>query len=468
MDNGKYKAPLDLFSECFMAIESDDYPKTDFTQIGLRGKIDFGAFSEAYSEAIALLPIFSSHLIEERHGLFHQPYWVFDREVLNLLQIVDCRHMAGDDPFDPMDFSTRYYAKQICRSIDLTREFPFNCSLLRVKDDRYILSILYHHSTLDPNKAFHLLTELFSRYHRKVTGKPPEWADALGIEALKREGGLIKPICVGPFIKQQLVDVCLENRASRIDQVASQALRDFSTCKGRHSLRYVIDDPKLIEGLMARVKKNNAAMNDLIMAVARMAIARWNEKLGKTSDRFRMMLITNLTGRTKLPPNAGAGISAISWVHMKQGITELDSIIQHYRDIRKTQLSQGMDILCYDLISKFIAAMRVFPLKLRLKILHSLAQTMPCTFYLSNIGVMWPRFENGRPTTDSVVLGAGDFIIDDIHSSASIGPGIGLGLTTRTHNRKFYLNFVADRFRFRKAEAQKLFHMIVKDLINAA
>jgi hypothetical protein len=81
---------------------------------------------------------------------------------------------------------------------------------------------------------------------------------------------------------------------------------------------------------------------------------------------------------------------------------------------------------------------------------------------------MWPRFEKGKATTDTIVKGAGDFEIDDIHSSASMGRSMGLGLTTRTHNRKFYLNFVGDRFRFRKAEMQKLVDLIVKDLINAA
>ena len=35
-------------------------------------------------------------------------------EVKNRLIIEDCRHMAGD-PFDPMDFSTRYYAMKTRR-----------------------------------------------------------------------------------------------------------------------------------------------------------------------------------------------------------------------------------------------------------------------------------------------------------------------------------------------------------------
>ncbi len=468
MDNGNFKAPLDLFSEYAMAVESDDYPKTDFTQLGFKGKIDFGAFAESYQEAIAQIPMFSSHLTEERKGLFYAPYWVFDEEVENPLHVADCRHMVADGPFDPMEFSTRYYSQRTRRRIDLSREFPFNCSLLRVKDDKYIFSILYHHSALDPYKAFSLLTDMLSRYHEKVTGKPPEWADSVGMAALKREGGLVKPISFGPFAKQQLSDVWLENRASKIDQVATDSIRDYRTCKGRHSIRYVIDDPKLLEGLMARAKKNNATMNDLIMAVERMALAKWNEENGKKGERFRLMIITSLKGRTELPKHAGAGLSALNWVHRQQGEADLDSTIQLYKEIRSTQLKQGLDILAYKLMTKFVAAARVFPLRIRSKVLHPLAQSVPCTFYLSNIGVMWPRFENGRPTSDSIVKGAGDFEIDDVHSSASIGRSMGLGLTTRTHNQRFYLNFVADRFRFHKAEMQTLVDMIVKDLINAA
>ena len=68
---------------------------------------------------------------------------------------------------------------------------------------------------------------------------------------------------------------------------------------------------------------------------------------------------------------------------------------------------------------------------------------------------------------DSEVLGAGDFVISDIHSSASAGRNVGLALAVRIHNRRMYMNFVADRFRFREPEIRELVDRFVQDLVAA-
>lgn len=115
--------PMDPFSEYALAGESDHYPKADFTQLGFRGKVDPIALSEAFEESIAEISIFNCHLYERRNGLFYQPYWKFNNEITNRLNIVDCRYMVKT-PFEPMEFSTEYYKMRTRRRFDLSKEFP--------------------------------------------------------------------------------------------------------------------------------------------------------------------------------------------------------------------------------------------------------------------------------------------------------------------------------------------------------
>lgn len=460
-----FEARLDPFSEFAMAIESDEYPKTDFTQLQLHGTVDAAALSEAHDEALRLVPMFSCHLVESRRGLFYLPTWVFDREEPNRLKIEDCRNMASH-PFDPMDFSTQYYALKTCRRIDLTREFPFNCSLLRVADNEYIFSILYHHSAMDALKAYRYLTHLFATYHQKITGAQPEWGKSQGMAALTRGGSLVRPVSMARFTREQLSDLWWKNRAGRVSNIASPNLRDFREVRGRHSLRAVIDPPATLKELFGRTEKNKASLNDLLFAVARKTLSRWNKEHDTPHDRFRFMLITSLWGRTELPENAGAGVSGLNLISDGHGREDLDSLIRFFRDARREQLRNRFDIRVHHAICRFVQAMRVLPMQQRTLILNPLANSVPCTFYLSNLGVVWPRYEGGRPTLDSMLLGAGDFTISDFHSSASIGRRLGLGLTTRIHNQRLYLNFVADCFRFQKAEVQELVNRFVTCLVE--
>lgn len=460
MQSENFETLLDPFSEYALAAESDEYPKTDFTQLQLRGTVDASALSEAHDEALRLIPIFSSHIVEIRRGLFYLPKWVYDREVPNRLRIEDCRHMAGH-PFDPMDFSTKYYALKTRRRIDLTREFPFNCSLLRVADNEYIFSILYHHSAMDARKAYQYLTQLLASYHLKITGTPPEWGRNQGMAALARGGGLVRPGSMARFTQEQLYDIWWKNRAGRISNIASPNLCDFRKVRGRHSLRTVIDNPDIIKKLLVRADKNKASLNDLLFAVAHKTLSLWNKEHDTPRNKFRFLLITNLWGRTELPEHAGAGVSGLNLASDAHGHEDIDALIRSFRDIRREQLRKRSDIHFHQSICRIVGAMRIFPMQQRTRILNPIANSIPFTLCLSNLGVVWPVYKDGRPTMDSAVLSAGDFTISDLHSSASIGRRFGIGLTTRIHNRRLYLNFVADCFRFRKSEFETLVNNFV-------
>ncbi|MCZ7585094.1 MAG: hypothetical protein M5R36_18155 [Deltaproteobacteria bacterium] len=136
--------------------------------------------------------------------------------------------------------------------------------------------------------------------------------------------------------------------------------------------------------------------------------------------------------------------------------------------MRKTQLDRGVDIQFYNTLRYIVQAFRIFPIHVRRNFVRPIIERIPCTFYLSNLGTVWPKIVDGRQTMDSVVLGAGDFVISDMHSSASIARNLGLGLTVRAHNRRFYMNYVCDRFRFEQGEAKDITDRITNELINAA
>ncbi len=466
MGNEDYRAPLDHFSEYAMSVETDDYPKTDWTQMQFKGPIDYAAFSQSYDEALAKVPVFNCNLTERRKGLFFDPQWVFNRDVKNRLVIEDCRSWSGE-PFDPLEFSTAFHGARMRRRIDVRKEFPFRTFLVRVKDDVHILSIVYHHSVMDPAKAYTVVTTTLAHYHERVTGKKPEWAKALGMAMLKRKEGFIKPISMLTFAKDQLTDVFIRNTNRSVANIATRRILPPPDCMGRYSLRSIIEDPGVLAGLLKRAAHNKATLNDLLFACARKVITRWNQERDASTERFRFMLITSLMGRMALGEGAGAGLSGLNFVSRDHADADIDTITCFFRDVRKEQLRRGVDIQFYHTLRKIVQTFRVFPLRIRRNFVRPIIQRVPCTFYLSNLGTVWPKIVDGRQTMDSVVKGAGNFIIEDMHSSASISQNLGLGLTVRAHNQRFYLNFVCDRFRFERDEAQELTGRIIKEVINA-
>jgi hypothetical protein len=468
MDSDDFKIPVDQFSEYAMILENADYPKTDFTQLGFRGQIDTAAMAEAYAEAVAQVPIFSAHMVHERNGIWNIPYWVPGHERKNRLIIEDCRHLVTE-PFEPMDFSTLYHSKRTCRQIDLTREFPFNAYLVRVTDDRYIFSIVYHHSCMDPAKFYVVMTKMLSGYHERVKGELPEWAIVDGMSGLARPKKLVKPeISFGKFMFEQFADIWYHNPKSKVAHVATKKVYDYRQRQGRHSVRAVIDDPKLLAGMSKRVKRHKATVNDLLLACVQKAITQWNSERNAGHDRYRFMLISSLKGRKDNKVNkSGAAVSGIQMISRGHRDTSLDTLIEWFRDQRVDMFKKGYDLQFNNLIARFIDAFRLMPFGPRRRLSNLIVEGTPVTMYLSNVGIVWPKIVNGKPTLDSAIPGAGDFLIDDIHSSASLSRDFGFGMTTRTHNRRFYINFVMDRFRWSKPEALEIRDAIVKEIVEA-
>lgn len=468
---GAAQIPLAPFSELGLCMESDSYPRTDFTQMEFRGKVDVDALSEAFEKALAQFPVYQSHLREEKTGGRYLPYWEFDHHRANRLIVDDCRDRAPR-PFDPMRFLSSYFRERMERRIDLANEFPLSGYLLRVDDDRHIFSICYHHVAMDALKGYRLLTDTLGNYHLKIRSAPPPWADSLGMASLghrpKREQQIVRGGALGRFASKgagALVTGFLRNGSAT--QLASEEKLSYRHTRGRHSLRLRYDDPKIALGLLDRAERSRALLDDLLLALTHRTITRWNREHDAPHNHFRTMLVVSLKSRLKLIEHAGAGLSALGFHAYNMQGADLDESIRYFRQRRFGMLKRQVDIRYFEGISGIFEASRFVPLALRRTVGHPLTLTLPIAAYVSNLGIVWPRVERGRAATDSVVLGAGDFEIADIHSSPSITRTIGLGITARIHARRLFINFVCDRFRFRDYEAHRLVELFGEELANA-
>ena len=470
MQDAGLRIPMDPFSEIGLYAETRDYPKTDVTQMEFTGPIDVDALAEAWEESVALVPTFSSHLAIERVGAQFLPVWHSCPGLPNRLVFQDYRASVRQ-PFDPTVFLEQSHGQRLLRRIDLTRAFPVRAFLFRTFNDRHIFSIRYQHSVMDPYKGYLVTTAMLARYHEKVTGAPPTWASALGMASLGDSAPAV-PAKPGPPSQAFAVEAlrgALRRLWSqgRITPVLGERQLAPREAVGRHSLRIVIDDPRHLQGLFGRARRGGVRLNDLLLAAIHEGLEGWNREHGVNQSRFRMMLVTSLKGRLPRSRNLGAGISGISMVTGENGDLGFEERMRWFGSQRRALLAERYDVRFHQWVTHSCGASRFLPFALRRRLWRQIIGAIPISVYLSNVGVVWPRMVDGRPTGESQLLGAGEFSISDIHSSPSISPGMSLGITARTHNRRMYLNFVCDRFRFRRHEAQGLTRAVHRALLNA-
>ncbi|MCZ7582447.1 MAG: hypothetical protein M5R36_03425 [Deltaproteobacteria bacterium] len=89
----------------------------------------------------------------------------------------------------------------------------------------------------------------------------------------------------------------------------------------------------------------------------------------------------------------------------------------------------------------------------------------PMSFMNSNVGVLWPRFDNGKLTADSVMTCAGDCEILDYDVNFSTDESLGHGLVAYTYRKRFTLNFSGYRDLFERETMERFLDIIKRELL---
>lgn len=450
--------PMHIAAEFGLAVENDGYPKTDYSNLQLRGNLDTQAFVEAFNEVIPNMPITRSLLEQRREGMQFKLYWVPQDDRPAQIHVEDCRHRVKH-PLNAIEFMAEYHQERVYRRLDLFKEPPLQFFLVQLTDEIHMLSMIYHHIAVDAGSAYVHIKDILARYHEKVTGEMPYWKDARSITSALSEVTEVKSLSATAFLKEQAQDLFLSSQA-RVSQVAT---KQIGIQKGRYCYRYIFDDPRFMEGVKIFARRNNATFGDILAASMTRSISKWDRDKGSQKDQIRSLLAVNI--RNRVPSLAGENV-ALSGLMVKltsPNRMDLDQVVQVYRDHRIDQLNRGVDIAYYKMLHTVAKSMQWMPLRVRRRVAGSLF-SLPITYIMSNMGVMWPEVVKGKSTGQSLFTRAGGIEIDDVHSSPSLTKDVGMGMQCRTLGNRFFLNFVYDRFRFSKEESQELSDRMNEDL----
>ena len=452
---------LHYATELAVCAETDAYPKTDFMNVQLRGRADTGLFAEALRRALVSYPVASSRLVDRRAGLSRRLYWVRDLP-LNELVVRDLRdrcHGVSDRGRAILDF----HADRVATRMDLASDYPMRFYLLQVADDVFVFSVVFHHVSLDAAWLYSLIGDVLGRYDEAVGGCGFDRREARGIgsDHASVETRTVRPLRA--FVFDQVKDhfrnpqpsISLIRTAGHFDQ------------KGRWMNHAIIDDKSLLDGMIARARRNEATLSDLFCASISRTISAWDRERGAKPDRIRGFLAVNVRHKIPAMKNASMALAGLNITTRAPADRDLDDVIAQVRTQRTSQLARGFDVAFHKFAEIVGRALRFFPKRIRDALVRNGLRSR-YTFMLSNVGVLWPVVENGRPTGDSALISAGGLEIEDFYSCPSMTPDVGMVIVVLTHARRLFVSYACDRCRHNEQEARELAERLTDDLKRAA
>ncbi|MDD4240701.1 MAG: hypothetical protein PHG54_04660 [Smithellaceae bacterium] len=452
--------PLNPSAELFLIWERDGFPSTGWTAFLFQGACDAAALEKALHNTLPLAPVFSSRLVISSRGLWQTLCWQPDDEFCPL-SVTDLRHLK-EKPNDMEEWIQQRMEPTLLRyRRDLMEDFPLRFFLFLLPENSGFFAVSWHHCAMDGGGLYDYLRELFSDYHRLVTGSRPSWSSVAAIHSQAKTAVDARPPRLGPVIKEMLAQA-IRYPVFRSTQIIGVP----EASAGRRMIRCYDDDPLAQKALRDRSRRSGGTVSDLCLAAAKLALQEWNENRGCPPNIMHHMLAVNQRPRRTGNQTAGHSIplSAVVIPSRPEDRKDPQALLDHVIRYRKRLIEDRVDVALKWLSTTAMKAGRILPVALRYPVLRPVLD-YKISFSLSNVGVVWPKIAEGKPTGETEIDRIGGMEFLDIYTSLGVTYNNPLAMTLRTFRGRLSFIFSASRERISDKDAQA-FAKLVMDKVK--
>lgn len=450
---------LDEPSENLMFWDEEGFPQTIASAFEFEGPLVDAALRSSVAWAVSSRPRFAARLHQIRVGRQWIPAWHFN----GAAPAVESGDLRLDDVPESLhrDRIEAHLASLVGRT-DLSREAPARVQCVRLTHRRWALIVAFHHVLMDAAGLYAFVRDVLSDYHLRVTGSPATWAAAPSIHAAGGSVSAPVSLSAGRMVLRMLA----ENREYPIRRCA-QIAGTASGVPGRAMIRRDLTDPLLLDAMKVRARRAGGTLTDLFLAGSKVALAEWNRERDTPHDIFHHGLAVNLRNRVdpahiREQGNPMTGFTVCTRADERR---DPDTTLRLVIDRRRAKSGQGVDMGMADLTRTFVRRARSLPPAWRYRLLHGLVD-IPISFFLTNVGVLWPRFHNGRPTGETALREAGGAFLLDVHLSVGATRSNPLALILQGLNDRLQIIYIVGTHRLTRREGESFADLMIRRTVE--
>ena len=459
MSEPDFLARLDPLSELPALAGYANTKNIIITAIETTGRLDADALKLAVKQASEKYPQIRCCIQEVRaRGRFHllrQPRPDLETPVF----FTDLPESDTEAP--TLDRLLNFLAPRLDRDWDLFNELPAEFHFVRVSPERHILAPVIHHVAADAGIAAELGRECLLNYHRIVTGTEPQLVgETPGIStSAKRRVRTRRSWWKGLASDARgVVSALFEHPTLPVGSSSPDDQRE-------HHVKRVfsVEDTAMIARL-SRVKAG--ALVDLLAVCANLAVDQWNQARNEPPGMLTTTVSVNMRGRYR-EIRAANNSGQLFFRSMPEERADPAAFARSLAMQRISQFRRQMDFKFFQDVSRLTKAVSVLPFHLRRRLVHFLMERHQFSVAMTVLGVIWPAFKNGKPTSDTSLTRVGDLTIEEVH-----GIGYKLLSATRllfivyTFRNRLNLVLAASGNLFTRQEADQFMDLVLVNLFR--
>ncbi len=449
--------PMDVASLQFLVLEHPGFTQWSYGGFSFGGPCDVEAFRCALREPQADFPLFHSFVVPFRRGVWTEWGWRVQPAPVEL-EVYD-RTALAQAPADMEAWLHEEMTERVANIRDLRTNYPVRFLLFLFPGERQMFVFLFHHCAVDGGGFYNFFGAVLQSYHRLATGRDPEWAGVAGIHSQTGAAQIVTPLPLGRVLREMFAEF-RKYPPWRIGQFANPP----AAASGRKVVRLLVEDRAVQRALRDRARREGGSMTDIFVAAAKRALDDFNAARGGGGGGEIMFFALPVNQRLRRPRAETAAqsnpLGAVTIMSNADDRRDPAALLRWVISERKRKLTGGYDYWLTWLGRKSIAASAILPLGPRSRALRAL-MGFRVTLAVTNLGVVWPRIENGRPTGETAIRQVGRMELLDVHNNTAQPKTNGGALVLRTFLDRLYLVFQFGRHQIGDADAEEYGRLVL-------
>jgi len=401
---------LDPTSEMLALSATGDTKNVLICLLELTGPMDVETMLEAARIAARKFPHLTHRIKEIRSNGLHYLVWDTDHtwDVPTFFE-----EMTEFDAHEQLlDQIIKLLSPRLDRHWDLFSESSAEFHLIRISSERYVEGWLMHHVAGDAATGTDVGQETLAQYHELFYGIKPEWAE----EYHSISGSKKKRVTVKKLTFRNTVEDVKQTIQNLFKRACLPVGSGSKTDESQHHIKRVLSEEQS-EFLSTVTRKQGVSFIDRLVVAGNAVIDEWNFKRGLLPGVLTTSMTVNTRGRFS---DVGM-INSSSLIFFKSLPLDRKNTRNFTKQVglaRIRHFRNQTDRKYFNNVKRMIDSFRVFPFRIRKKIISFLINRHEFSIGITLLGAFWPKMVNGRPTGGSVLTRVGDLKVEEVFGVA--------------------------------------------------
>lgn len=374
--------------------------------IDVKGPLNVEKLFDSARTAASKFPQLTSVIEDIKHRRLHYLEWKFSGVDSLPVFFHDLSESVSSD--SAMERVLSVLTPRLERYWDLLVEVSSEFHCIQVSQERFLFGWIIHHAAGDAALASDVGQETLFRYYEITHGKKLDSATL----SVSLSGSQKKPVNQKKLVLSDHIREIRQTARNLFFKPKFPIGSGGKTSQGQNHSKTIFSE-QASSDLLKKLRSKGISLIDALVASTNLAVDEWNSARNEEPGLLTTSVSVNMRGRFQNVDH-GNSSSLIFFESRPEERIDIQRFVKSIAIKRIHHFRKQVDLKLANNIKRMIDTARIFPYRIRRRIISLITGQHEFSAAVTWLGVIWPKTEGGKLTSDSALTTVGDLTVEEV------------------------------------------------------